>query len=164
MAITLRVGNTSIGLVGLEATVSRLKKMAEEERITPGEAARQLLEAAHEKNYIPTGARERYLAALETFWKRQISEQTGPEEEDNRQIRILGPGCVSCNRLEEMVLSILSEHGVPADIEHVKDLDEIWRYGVIQTPALVIGKKVLCSGRLPTRAAVEGWLREFVLP
>ncbi len=162
MSITLKIGNTSIGLIGIEGALSRLRKKAETKQISPEEAALELLAAVKQRNYVPPAAEHKYLQALEKYWIRHFSESQ-EQESDNRQIRILGPGCVSCNRLEEMVISIFSEYGLPADIEHVKDLDEIWRYGVIQTPALIIGNKVLCSGRLPTRAAVEAWLRELML-
>ncbi len=162
MSVTLKIGNTSVGLIGIEGALSILRKKAETEQISPQEAALELLAAVKQRNYVPAAAEHNYLQALEKYWMQHLHDDEG-QESDNRRIRILGPGCVSCNRLEEMVISILSEHGLPADIEHVKDLDEIWRYGVIQTPALVIGNRVLCSGRLPTRAAVEAWLRELVI-
>jgi len=163
MSVTLKIGNTSVGLIGIEGALSRLRKKAETEQISPEDAAIELLAAVKQRNYVPATAEHNYLQALKKYWMQHLSEENEEQESDNRQIRILGPGCVSCNRLEEMVISILSEHGLPADIEHVKDLDEIWRYGVIQTPALVIGNRVLCTGRLPTRAAVEAWLRELVI-
>ena len=53
----------------------------------------------------------------------------------------------------------MQEMGLAADIEQVHDLDEIWRHGVLSTPALVINGQVLCAGRIPTRAEVEEWLR-----
>ncbi len=164
MAITLKIGGTPVGLVGVEGAIADLKKQAAGQEITPRDAALKILDRVKQRNYVPASAESRYLEALEALWLRETREGEGLEEDDNRQIRILGPGCVSCNTLEEMVISILSEHGVPADIEHVRDLDEIWKYGVIQTPALVIGRKVLCSGRLPPRASVEAWLRELVIP
>jgi hypothetical protein len=39
-------------------------------------------------------------------------------------------------------------------------LDEIGRFGVLQTPALVINGQLKSVGRIPTRAQIEGWLRE----
>jgi len=50
--------------------------------------------------------------------------------------------------------------GITADIFQVHDLDEIGRFGVMQTHALVIDNKFKCTGRLPSRARVEEWLRE----
>jgi hypothetical protein len=52
--------------------------------------------------------------------------------------------------------------GIAADIFQVHDLDEIGRFGVMQTPALVINNKLKCAGRLPSRAQVEEWLREEI--
>ena len=161
MSKTVKIGNTNIGLLGIEGALNQLKKEAAGSKISPAQAGARLLEAIKKRNYVPPSAEDRYLQALARLWE----VETGGSEDDDSddlRIRILGPGCVSCNRLEEMVLSVLSERGLAADIEHVKDLDEIWRYGVIQTPALVVGRRVLCSGRMPNRAQIEAWFRELM--
>ncbi len=50
--------------------------------------------------------------------------------------------------------------GVAADIFQVHDLDEIGRYGVMRTPALIVNGELKSSGRLPPPADIEEWLRE----
>ena len=159
MSRTIKIGNTSVGLVGIEGAITQLRKDASD--ISPSVAAERLLEAVKERNYVPASAEDRYIEALARLWKHETGDSKDDDADDLR-IRILGPGCVSCNKLEEMVLSVLSERGIAADIEHVRDLDEIWRYGVIQTPALIVGRRVLCSGRMPNRAQVEAWFRELI--
>jgi len=42
----------------------------------------------------------------------------------------------------------------------VHDLDEIWRFGVTRTPALIINNTVKCAGRMPSPAEVEEWVKE----
>jgi len=54
----------------------------------------------------------------------------------------------------------MSNMGIAADIFQVHDLDEIGRFGVMQTHALVIDNKFKCTGRSPSHARVEEWLRE----
>ena len=54
----------------------------------------------------------------------------------------------------------MDEMQVAADIFQVHDLDEIGRFGVMQTPALIINGKLKSVGRLPTRSQIEEWLRE----
>jgi len=161
MSRTIKIGNTSVGLVGIEGALAALKKEVADSGISPSQAAARLLKSVKKRNYVPHSAEDRYMEALARLWEQETGQEQGHDTDDLR-IRILGPGCVSCNRLEEMALSVLSERGIAADIEHVRDLDEIWRYGVIQTPALVVGRRVLCSGRMPTRAQVEAWFRELI--
>lgn len=155
---TIRIGGISIGLVGLDAAISKVRASDPDGGKNPGDAALEVLSVLEEKNYIPASARDAYVSAI----KGLLSGAGGEYDSQNLSIRILGPGCVSCNRLEEIVRSVLDQKGIAADIEHVKDLDEIWRYGVMNTPALVINERVLCSGRLPTRCKIEEWLQDIV--
>jgi small redox-active disulfide protein 2 len=73
-------------------------------------------------------------------------------------IKILGPGCVNCSKLEEITRQAVSEMGFEADISKVSDYAEIMRYPIISTPGLVIDGEVVCSGRVPTKAEVTTWL------
>mgnify|MGYP001813807319 FL=1 len=59
-----------------------------------------------------------------------------------------------------MLIDILQEKKVAADIEDVQDLDEIWRYGVTKTPALIINGKVKSAGIQPLRVQIEQWIEE----
>jgi predicted DsbA family dithiol-disulfide isomerase len=51
---------------------------------------------------------------------------------------------------------------VAADIEDVQDLDEIWRYGVTTTPALIINGEVKSAGIQPPRVKIEQWIDEAI--
>ncbi len=160
MARLLKIGDKAVGLIGIEAALSELKKVRKNDGLMPEDAAKILLEGIERKNYIPPNARSAYLKALAQLWREETGT-TGSQDGQYQSLRILGPDCVGCNRLEEIVRSVLDERGIAADIDHIRDLDEIWRYGVITTPALVIGNRVLCSGRVPTRAQVDIWIREL---
>ncbi|NDY43393.1 thioredoxin family protein [Dissulfurirhabdus thermomarina] len=160
-ARTIRIGRANVGLIGLERAMAEVAAEAGPGGLPPREAARRLLDRLTARNYVPDTAREEYLAALADLWRREHGEPA-PEPASALTIRILGKDCVSCNRLEEMVRLVLDRWGVAADLDHVRDLDEIWRYGVFKTPALVVDGKVVCAGRLPPQAEVEGWLREAV--
>ena len=161
MANTILVNGKSVGLIGLEAAILALKQEKDSEEIAPLVAAEKILAVVEKKNYIPDAARQAYREALAKQWLAAIGKGTG-DEGGHLLIRILGPGCVSCNRLEEIVRSVLDRKKIPADFEHIHDLDEIWRYGVINTPALVINDVVLCSGKMPTQAQIEAWLTEIL--
>jgi len=152
---TLKVGRISIGLVGLDTALNRIGR---DLSLGSDEAARLILEEITARNYIPAGASETYLQAIAAEIERLRG--TGGKQSGDLVIRILGPGCVSCNSLQKLVIEIMSDLGIAADVFQVHDLDEIGRFGVMQTPALVINNRLKCAGRLPSRARVEEWLRE----
>ena len=74
-------------------------------------------------------------------------------------IKILGSGCAKCNRLEPLTREAVGELGIAATFEHVRDMDAIMAYPIMTTPALVIDEAVKCSGRIPSRDEIVGWLR-----
>lgn len=74
------------------------------------------------------------------------------------EIKILGKGCSKCQRLEELARAAAAEAGIEATFTKVKELDDIIAYGVAVTPALVIDDDLKCSGRLPSKQEIAGWL------
>jgi small redox-active disulfide protein 2 len=76
------------------------------------------------------------------------------------EIKILGMGCAKCKRLEQMARTVVAETGLSATVTKVQDMDAITAYGVALTPALVVDEKVVCSGRLPSKTEIAGWLGE----
>ena len=75
-------------------------------------------------------------------------------------VKVLGSGCARCSALEAAVRAALAELGVDAAIEHVTDFMQIAAYGVMTTPALVVGGRVVSCGRVPGQAELREMLRE----
>ena len=75
-------------------------------------------------------------------------------------VKVLGSGCARCSALEAAVRAALAELGVDAAIEHVTDFMQIAAYGVMTTPALVVGGRVVSCGRVPGQAERRERLRE----
>lgn len=73
-------------------------------------------------------------------------------------IKILGTGCPNCQRLERTAKEAVAELGLEATFLKVTRMDEIMKYPILATPGLVVNEKVVCSGRLPTKAEVTTWL------
>lgn len=73
-------------------------------------------------------------------------------------IKILGPGCANCRKLEAVARDAASAAGVQAEFVKVSDMKEIMAYDLISTPGLVINEKLVSSGRIPTLAEVQKWM------
>jgi len=67
-------------------------------------------------------------------------------------IKVMGPGCANCIKLEQMVFDVLAEQNIDANVMHVTDIKEIVSMGVMGTPALVIDGQVKFSGVVPSKA------------
>lgn len=75
-------------------------------------------------------------------------------------IKILGTGCPTCQKLEDMAKQAVSELNISATFEKVKDIDKILDYNVIRTPGLVIDEELKSSGKLPSINEIKGWIQE----
>jgi len=78
------------------------------------------------------------------------------------KIEILGTGCPKCNLLEATAKAAADNLGVAYEIEHVKDINEFIRRGVMMTPALAVNGKVVVSGNVPHEAEVTKILTSFM--
>ncbi len=78
-------------------------------------------------------------------------------------IKVLGPGCTNCNKVEEITKTAVSTMGIETKIEKITDYNEIVEYGVLSTPGLVINGKVVCSGRIPSQVEVTTWLADAAM-
>ena len=47
------------------------------------------------------------------------------------KIKVLGPGCPKCNKLEELTRRAVEETGIQAEVTKVDDILEIMAYGVM---------------------------------
>lgn len=73
-------------------------------------------------------------------------------------IKILGPGCANCKKLEANVKEAVKELGIEATIEKVQDFKDIAAYGVMRTPALVVDEQVKVMGRVPSVEEIKKYL------
>ncbi|PWH14151.1 MAG: redox-active disulfide protein 2 [Anaerolineae bacterium] len=80
-------------------------------------------------------------------------------------VKVLGPGCAKCYSLERSARAaleqLLSEKpDLEATLIHVENLEEISRYPVLFTPALVVNEEVVCAGRIPKKDEILQWYRK----
>ena len=74
-------------------------------------------------------------------------------------IKILGPGCANCKKLEEIASQAVASLKLEAEIIKVTNMQEIIDCGVLRTPGLVIDDKLVSSGRIPTPGNVAEWIK-----
>ena len=79
---------------------------------------------------------------------------------DTISIKVLGSGCAKCNKLEAVAKEATSSLGSSVKVEHVTDFKQILAYGVMTTPALVVGEVVKSAGRIPSKDEIAGWAKD----
>jgi hypothetical protein len=151
------VGNTQVGLIGLKDIFEELKS----QRGRPEPELKQLLvERAGKTNYIPSSVKPEYEKALFREFKKFLAEKVEEERSEFLEVAILGPGCYSCNKLEQDVMAVLSETGIKAGLNHITDPKLMAQYGLLPTPALVINGKIKSKGTVPPKSMIKKWLEE----
>ena len=73
-------------------------------------------------------------------------------------VKILGPGCANCKKLEAVAREAVASAGLEAEFVKVADMKAIMAFDLLATPGLVINEKLVSSGRIPTQAEVRQWL------
>jgi small redox-active disulfide protein 2 len=73
-------------------------------------------------------------------------------------IKVLGPGCSNCKRLEMLVHQALTSLSIEATVEKITDFAEIMKYPLLGTPGLVINEALVSAGRVPSQAELVTWL------
>lgn len=74
-------------------------------------------------------------------------------------IKVLGPGCANCKRLETLVRQVIEVEQIEAEIIKVTTFEEITKYPILHTPGLVINEKVVSSGRIPGVVEITAWIK-----
>jgi small redox-active disulfide protein 2 len=67
-----------------------------------------------------------------------------------KEIKVLGPGCPKCEELLRQTQQAVQELNLECTVEKVSDIQQITRYGVMMTPALVVDGTIKMSGKVPS--------------
>jgi small redox-active disulfide protein 2 len=152
----ISLGKFRVGITGLKAAIEEVKSW---QGRPDAEIAQALLARVSPRNYIPAAAQEEYKQAFWREFKKALGEKV-EEERSGLSIKILGPGCPACEQLEQTVMAVLGELGIPAEVEHVRDMKDITALGVFGAPGLLINDDVKAVGQMPSREALKKWLQE----
>ncbi len=78
------------------------------------------------------------------------------------EIKVFGPGCTNCHKVEEMVRNAVRELGIDARIDKVTDILEIMKH-TSATPAVMINGKLKYKGKpLPTQDKIKELIKEEI--
>lgn len=152
----IRVGKHMTGIIGLKSAmaeaVTRCKGMTDEQ------IGRALLEVLAKSNYIEARLADEYARAFVREYNKHIGRPVTDTAEQELCVKVIGPGCAQCDQLEHEVMAVLSENGISARLEHVRDVAEIARLGVMGVPALLINNRVKAVGSVPPRQKIKAWI------
>ena len=79
-----------------------------------------------------------------------------------KKLQILGPGCPKCKKLAQNVEAAANDLDIEYKIEKVTDINEIMKFGVMLTPALVINGQVKVVGKVPGVDEIKKILNQVV--
>lgn len=77
-------------------------------------------------------------------------------------IKILGSGCIYCQKLEQNAKKAVEELGLKnVKVEHIYDIDKIIEMGIAFTPAIAFDDEIKTQGRIPEVEEIKGWLQQL---
>ena len=74
------------------------------------------------------------------------------------EIKVCGPGCASCEKIEKIVKAAVAAKGIEATVTKITDFQEIAQLGIFSTPAVVVDGTVKSVGNIPKQSDVEKWI------
>ena len=77
-----------------------------------------------------------------------------------KKIQILGTGCPKCEKLAESAKKAADDRRLEYEMEKVKDITEIMKFGVMMTPALAVNGEVKFSGKVPSVEEIKEVLND----
>ena len=154
----IRVGQNQVGIIGMKQILAEVAKGYTGKPDKEVEA--ELINRLSKRNYIADRVKNNYGRAFLREFKKFIGEAYLKEDSGIMEIKVLGAGCPRCDHLKQEVMAVMVELELAADIEHVTDIAEIGRYGVMGTPALIINGKVAAVGSVPSKAQIKAWVKE----
>lgn len=80
-------------------------------------------------------------------------------------IKVLGPGCANCERLEQMTVRVVEQlkdefPELEATVEEITNIERFADYGLLTTPGLAVNETLVSSGRVPAEAQLMTLFRE----
>jgi small redox-active disulfide protein 2 len=75
-----------------------------------------------------------------------------------KKIQILGTGCAKCTQLYQNAEQAAKELGIAYEMEKVTQINDIMKFGVMVTPAMVVDGQVKSVGKALSAAEIKALL------
>ena len=75
-----------------------------------------------------------------------------------KKLQILGTGCPNCKKLADNTVAAAESMSMPYELEKVTDINDIMKFGVMQTPALAVDGVVKVMGKVPSVEDIQKML------
>jgi small redox-active disulfide protein 2 len=75
-----------------------------------------------------------------------------------KKIQILGTGCPKCKKLAENAEAAAKQLDLEFHVEKVTDINDMMKFGVMVTPALVVDGEVKAVGKVPSTEEIKKML------
>jgi small redox-active disulfide protein 2 len=154
----VRIGQYGFGIIGIKRLMAELAENYADK--SDAEVAVVMVERLSKDNYIPANVREDYGRAFVREFRKFLGQPYTEDAAAGLDIKVLGMGCPQCHALTQTIMELLTELQLPAGLDHVTDIKEIARYGVMGSPALLINGKIMAVGSIPPKEKIKKWLAE----
>ena len=71
------------------------------------------------------------------------------------EVLVLGPGCAKCKSTYAVVERVIRENNLDVKFSKVEDIEQIMRYNIMTTPAVVVDGKVILKGKVPSESEIR---------
>ncbi len=79
------------------------------------------------------------------------------------EIKVLGPGCANCHKMEELAKQAVKDLDIKADVMKITDIGQIAMHGILSTPGLIVNGKIKHTGKpLPNLDKVKELIKSEV--
>ena len=154
----INVTGSSISIIGIKQLMDEIAKTHADK--SDEEIRSFMLDQLGKDNYIPSKAKDDYGKAFVREFRKFLGQPYTADAPEGLDVKVLGVGCAQCHQLTQIVMEVLTELELPAGVDHVTDIQEIARYGVMGSPALLINGKAVAVGSVPPRDRIRRWLTD----
>lgn len=154
----INVNGIKVGIMGLKQTLEEAYAQYGTS-FSDQELGAELLARLKKNNYIPEKAEQEHALAFVREYKK-FAGLPVQEERSGLEIKVFGPGCTQCDQLEQQIFQVLSELNMTADVEHVRDVKEIAKAGIMGSPGLMINGEVVAVGKVPSKEKLKSMLQK----
>lgn len=154
----IKVGKFAVSIIGIRQLMNEMATTHADR--ADDEVGSLMVARLGKSNYIPSSAKADYHKAFVREFRKFLGQPFTEDAPQGLDIKVLGAGCTQCHELSRIIMDVLTELNLSAGFEHVMDIREIARFGIMGSPALLINGKAVAVGSVPPRDRIKKWVVE----